>query len=60
MKQSKGAIVKYRKSRLIRCSPNGSCPLEELCEYWSERAKCEWPDKQEDGDGLGLRARSGK
>lgn len=40
--------TRYKSGRLIKCSPDGSCPLEVLCEFWSEsREKCQWPDKQE-------------
>ena len=42
--------TRYRSGNLIQCSPDGSCPLEELCEYWSEREKCQWPDKQDEAD----------
>ncbi len=41
--------TRYKGGNIIKCSPDGSCPLESYCKFWNlSRERCDWPDKQDE------------
>ncbi len=45
------AEIRYKGGNLIKCSPDGSCPLESYCEFWNQSGeKCKWPNSQDKSD----------